>query len=317
MKRLKYACIALMLGLAFGCSLPSNNPSPSNTSADSIAEITIQDFAGRSASFNKAPNKIAVLSNGDLDIIYALGASVVGRPSSAGALSVPEAADAEQIGTTHGIDLEKIALIAPDVVIGHHPLNSKDIAAVESIGAKLILTSANSIEDIKRQIQLYGQLLQREDEASEVTRSIEDKVKELSTPSLIDKPRVLLVYGAPGTYMAALDNSLSGDILRLAGGINIASDYPKLEQYPQYAQLNTEKIILANPDHIMLMSHGDPETVKEGFVKEMEQNPAWNKLDAVINGQIEVLPSDLFGTNPGTRVIEALELMADRLQTVN
>lgn len=41
----------------------------------------------------------------------------------------------------------------------------------------------------------------------------------------------------------------------------------------------------------------------------MQENQAWSSVSAVKNGQVDVLPSDLFGTNPGTRVTEALDLM--------
>lgn len=85
------------------------------------------------------------------------------------------------MGSTHGIDLEKIALLSPDVVLGNHPLNTKDIPGVEGIGSKMVLTSANSIDDIKKQIGLFGQLLQKEDKAKELTQAIDQKLQELKT----------------------------------------------------------------------------------------------------------------------------------------
>ncbi|BBP93200.1 hypothetical protein BsIDN1_68180 [Bacillus safensis] len=63
------------------------------------------------------------------------------------------------------------------------------------------------------------------------------------------------MYGAPGTYMAALPQSLSGDLLHIAGGANIAENEPALEKFPQYAQINAEKVIEADPDLILLMTH--------------------------------------------------------------
>ena len=70
--------------------------------------------------------------------------------------------------------------------------------------------------------------------------------------------KALLVYGAPGTYLAALPASLSGDILEKQAEKYIASDFPETKEYPQYAQLSVERIIEANPDVIYLITHGDP-----------------------------------------------------------
>ncbi|MNI34730.1 High-affinity heme uptake system protein IsdE precursor [compost metagenome] len=278
--------------------------------------MTVKDFAGRSITFNQVPRTIAALSNGELDIVYALGSEVVGRPTSPSTVVVKEAEKAMQIGSTHGIDLEKIALLSPDVVLGNNPMNSKDIPSIEALGSKVVLSSANSIDDIKKQIQLIGGLLQKEGKAAELIQILDDKLQAYAPKEGSSKTRVLLVYGAPGTYMAALNNSLSGDILAKAGGENIAADYPKLESYPQYAQLNTEKIVKSNPQLVLLMSHTNPDQVKEGFMKEMSQNAAWSSLDAVKLNRVEVLPADLFGTNPGTRVAESLDILNKLLQTV-
>lgn len=66
----------------------------------------------------------------------------------------------------------------------------------------------------------------------------------------------------------------------------------------------------------MLITHGDPEAVKDAFESEMEKNPAWKNLDAVKNGNVIILPSHLFGTNPGTNVTEALDVMMESLKQV-
>ena len=66
----------------------------------------------------------------------------------------------------------------------------------------------------------------------------------------------------------------------------------------------------------MLITHGDPKAVKDSFEKEMKQNAAWKNLDAVKNDQVTVLPADLFGANPGTKVTDALDTMQKELAKV-
>ena len=65
-----------------------------------------------------------------------------------------------------------------------------------------------------------------------------------------------------------------------------------------------------------LMNHTSPDQVKEGFMKEMSQNSAWSSLDAVKQNRVEVLPADLFGSNPGTRVTESLDILHKLLLAV-
>ncbi|CAH1200527.1 Vitamin B12-binding protein [Paenibacillus plantiphilus] len=305
---------ALLLLAAAGCDGGSMQVSLDARPGDAV--LTVTDFAGRQVAFREWPNNIIALTNGETDIIYALGGQLVGRPSSSTPLADSSAEQVTQIGSIHEVDLEQITLLRPDVVLGSDPMNTKDIPVLEGIGSKVILTSANSVDEIKRQITLFGQLLRKEERAAAINKQIEAEVMEYSKLAVADKPRALLIYGAPGTFMAALPNSLSGNILELAGGFNIAADYPRLQSYPQYAQMNTERIVEANPQAVFIMTHGKPEEVKQSFVKEMQTNPAWNNIDAVKQNKVEVLPSDLFGTNPGTRIVDALAFMHDKLAAV-
>ncbi|WP_078379020.1 ABC transporter substrate-binding protein [Sutcliffiella halmapala] len=315
MKKILLTIFAILL-LITGCS-------ESSSDVENIGKqqgenhYSITDLADQIITFPSVPERIAALSNGDMDIIYALGGELVGRPNSTDEIAIPEAKDVEQIGTTHEIDLEKLTLVRPDVVLGNVQMNSKDVPTIQSLGSQMVLTHAQSVEDIKAQVELFGNMLQKQDKAIEIISTIDQKITDVKNTASKEKVRVLLVYGAPGTYMAALPNSLSGNLLELAGAENIASNFPSLEAYPQYAQMNTERIVEANPQYILLMSHGNPEEVKVGFMKEMEQNAAWNQLDAVKEGRVEVLPSNLFGTNPGTKVIEALDLLVELFQAVN
>ncbi|MDY7993249.1 ABC transporter substrate-binding protein [Paenibacillus polymyxa] len=312
------ALLLTVTGCSNGTSTADHKPASASVSTASStrsgATIQVTDFSKRTLAFQKVPQHIVALSNGDLDIIYALGGTAVGRPNSNGPAVVAAAENVQQIGSTHEVDLEKITMLKPDVVLGNYPMNEKDIPAIEGVGSQLLLTGANSVHDIQSQITLFGQLLQKQAQAVKLNQQIDQQVTKLQKETAsASKPKVLLVYGAPATYMAALPNSLSGNILEAAGGSNIAADFPGLQNFPQYAQLNTERIIQADPDYIFIMTHGNTEDVKAAFIKEMQENAAWNGIRAVKNNQVEVLPSDLFGTNPGTRVTKALDLMHQKL----
>jgi iron complex transport system substrate-binding protein len=313
MQQYRLIILYILLLILVGCS-NQNGVTAKNEKEPKKSTFSITDFADRTIEFETTPEKIVALSHGDVDIIYALGNEVVGRPS--GETSVEEAKKALEVGSTHSMDVEKITSLEPDVVLGNHPMNMKDVQAIENMGADMVLSHANSVKDIQEQIALFGQLLHKENEAQQLINMIDDKLTAIQQSKVEKKPRVLLVYGAPGTNMVALPNSLGGNILELAGGLNIASDYPSLEMYPQYAQLNAERIIEANPQVILIMTHGDPEKVKNSLVKDMSQTAGWDELEAVKNNRVLILPSDLFGTNPGTKVIDALDYLHELIKDV-
>lgn len=303
--------IVLVLG---GCS--SNIGATANQNDENDAananQYSVTDFNGRTISLKQVPDRIAALSIGETNIIYSLGGTLVGRPTTEVPLQWEAAYEAREIGTTHEVDLEQIAFVKPQVVLAHNIMNEKDASKLESIGAKVVLTSGNSVEDIKRQISIFGELLQKQQKAAELTAEIDAKIAELANQSKQSVP-ALTVYGAPGTFMAALPSSLAGDLLTLAGGNNIAASYPQLASYPQYASLDMERIVESNPEAIFIMTHADPHDVRDSFIREMESSNAWSSIAAVKNGRIEVLPAELFGSNPGTRVTESLDYMYNAL----
>lgn len=278
---------------------------------DHAQQIEVEDASGKKLAFESTPESIAVLNSGDLDILQALDVNITGRPTANGPVD-SEIEPIVEIGNPHQPNFEKISEVNPDVLAASLSFKQYE-ENIQKQGTEVVYTQANSVADITRTIEMFGEIFDKEKESSEIIQEIEETVNAIEKASPV---KTLLVYGAPGTYLAALPNSLSGDLLEKAGGENIASDFPKEDNYPQYATLSVEKIVERNPEVVMLITHGEPEAVKEAFEKEMKENAGWKNLDAVKNGNVVVLPSHLFGTNPGTKVTEALQVMKESLLVV-
>ncbi|WP_188388748.1 ABC transporter substrate-binding protein [Priestia taiwanensis] len=306
--------VVMMMTLVFAAcgKKESEEASTSAKEEKKTAEIKVKDFTDREIVFKEHPKNIAALSSGDVDIIHALGGTIVGRPSSKVPLASEELEKATQIGNLHQPNFEKIASVQADVLIANSGFE-KHVATVEQGKTKVFLSATNSVEDLQKSITTYGQMLGKEDKAKELVTSIDDKLKSVKQEK---KVRSLLVYGAPGTYMAALPTSLSGDILEKVGGENIAKDYEATKEFPQYAQLSVERVVESNPEVVYLITHGDPEAVKKAFEEEMKKNAGWKNLDAVKNNKVVILPSHLFGTNPGTKINDAIDFMANSIKEV-
>ncbi|PFF15553.1 iron-hydroxamate ABC transporter substrate-binding protein [Bacillus cereus] len=306
-----FTAILSIFFLLIGCSAKGDEKASAIKTEKGKEKIEITDLSGRKVTFDKVPESFATLSMGDMDIIHALGGKIVGRPDTK--LTLPdELKKAQVIGNAHQPNFEQIASLKPDVLVANNGFQ-KNVPTVEGQGTQVIISSANSVQDIQKNIELYGTVMKKEDKAKEINQKMNDQMKKYEKKS---DAKALLVYGAPGTYLAALPTSLSGDILEKTGGKNIASDFPETKEYPQYAQLSVERIIEANPDVIYLITHGDPKSVKKAFEGEMMKNEAWKNLEAVKQNRVVILPPDLFGSNPGTKVTEAMDFMYKSIQDV-
>lgn len=325
MKRQSYiwltmAVLAVLL-TACGNKMPGTDTAKPDSPKKEVAQkaiLTVKDMAGRNVTFDTPPKRIVALTNGDLSIIYALGGTVIGRQTQdASGVHPKKAAKAQEVGNTHDINLERIAATNSDVVVASAEQNQKDVPALEGIGTKVILTGANSLQDIDKQISVLGALIAKRPEAKKLQAMLDKKVEAVKKEQAGKHVKALMVLGAPGSNYAALPSSLSGNILEVAGGENVAKNLRGVENFPQYAALNVEKIIAADPEIIFLMIHGgDAKDTEKAFRKQLKENKAWKQTKAVKNDHIVVLPADLFGTNPGIRVIEALDLMKNEINKV-
>lgn len=277
-------------------------------------DIILEDLQGNEIKLEHTPERIISLTAGDLNTIYALGEEAVGRPVIRGKIS-EELEKIEEVGTSNDVNIEKIVSLNPDVVIAHPQLNKEAIPTLEDIGIDVIQTGASSIDEVKQSIELIGKLFNQENRANEIVTRINDKLTELNEKKS-DELRTLVVFGVAGNWMAALPDSLSGNLLEAVGHFNIARDYPKLERFPQYAQLDSEKIVEADPEVILFITPGPFEEAVTAFSTEMEKNPAWNNIQAVKNDHFINLPNELFGVNPGSEIIESLDYLSKEMDGI-
>ena len=246
MKKFKFLLVgALALSLA-ACGEESKQ-AETDSSKDKVEmeqqvesgeAVTFIDDLGNKLEFEATPRSVATLNPGMMDILLALGANVTGRPTITTEMKEDVKA-IQEIGNPHEPSFEQIAALNAEILIVP-PSFQQFATTVEATGTKIVYLNMNSVDDIKKTITQYGELFNNSAKANELVAQIDEKIAQGATESTLD---ALIVYGAPGTYLAALDNSLYGDILKKAGGKNIAADLPATEKFPSYATLSVEKIV--------------------------------------------------------------------------
>lgn len=69
--------------------------------------------------------------------------------------------------------------------------------------------------------------------------------------------------------------------------------------------------MLQNPEYILIVQSGDDlEGTKQNIEDMFSENPLWNELDAVKNGQVHILDKHLYNLKPNARWAEAYENLA-------
>ncbi len=93
------------------------------------------------------------------------------------------------------------------------------------------------------------------------------------------------------------------------GCVNIADSEESLLE-----NLSVESIALCNPDRIFIVQSGDDtEGTKKNIEAMFRENPLWNELEAVKEGQLYFLDKHLYNLKPNARWGEAYEILEGML----
>lgn len=168
------------------------------------------------------------------EILDALGVKVAGIPTTS--YELPESVkDAVEIGNPMSPDLEIIKSLNPTVVVSVDTLGSDYMALFEQNNIPSQFVSLQSLEGLKEAITTLGQRFEVEEKADELITQIEDKEASIQAEvAELEKPQILILFGAPGATMIATAQSYVGNLVEIVGGENV------INESAAYTALNKE-----------------------------------------------------------------------------
>lgn len=254
------------------------------------------------------PARIVTLSVSITEILHELGIEPAGVPTTNSKL--PESlANVPRIGSSHQPDLEQIAKLKPEVVLG--PASIKD-SMEKKLGPASLPTAympVDSLEELKLSTKTLGRLLGREDQANAFLQDVDRQEREaIERVKGKPAPKVMFLFGSAEALMLMNDNTFAGSIARNLGATNVVSEELKLKE--AYVPFNMESVVAANPDVILLVAHGDPDAVAKKFKDDVKKNGAWEKMNAFQNGKMASLDFELFGIASIVKAPDAYKEMA-------
>ena len=222
------------------------------------ASYTVTDDYGRTVVVPTAPQRVVSLSPAVTEIMYVLGAGdlLVGRTDFCE--YPPEAADIPSIGGISNLNIEKILSLNPDLVISGSMVGKKVTDQMGAMGPPMVcVIEKPHFEALYDNIAAIGKLVGKEHEADSIVESIKWKVERLLADTMLSTPlssrRVaggeatcyyVVGFGAGGNFTAG-GNTFINDIIRMAGGRNIAED---IEGW----SYSLEALVKEDPDYIIV-----------------------------------------------------------------
>ena len=209
------------------------------------------------------------------------------------------------IGNAMDPDPETIKMLNPTELITVSTLEYDLKESFEKYKIPASYLDLTSVETMLSEIDGLGQRYNRQEEASALVNKLKAEIEAVQAAAATkEKPRVLILLGVPGSYLVGTENSYAGDLVRLAGGVNVMEG-----QEAEFLPSNTEYLYDSNPDIILRLAHGMPDEVIDMFNEDFKTNDVWKHFDAVKNGRVYDLEEELFGTTAALNVPEALNVL--------
>ncbi|MET0879539.1 MAG: hemin ABC transporter substrate-binding protein [Tardiphaga sp.] len=240
-------------GLLLGCAaLACCAAWPTVAAAE---EIIVHDARGRDVTIGK-PTRIVSIGGAVTEILYALGVEDRIVAVDTTSLYPPKAiADKPNVGYMRQLSAEGVLGLNPQLVLaiaGSGPKETIDVidaAKVPLIVVPETFTEAGMLEKIRLVAHVAGVDSRGECLAGAVAGDLawlRDLRAKVTKP-----PRVMFVMSfLDGRAMVAGQKTAANEIIKLAGGINVA------DSFDGYKIMNDEAIVAAKPDHVLAMDRG-------------------------------------------------------------
>lgn len=250
--------------------------------------------------------RIVATSPAAVDICDRLELDLVGVCSSTLSTISERYQDVTTVGTAMSPDLEILKSLNPDYVLSPNSLQSDLQPKYASIGVNSLFLNLRSVEGMYASIEGLGEKFGREEQAQALVDEYEQFMEEYRSQNEgKESPTVLVLMGLPGSYIVATESSYVGNLVKLAGGINVYGDGDGQE----FLTANTEDMKTKEPDIILRAAHALPDDVVEMFKDEFETNDIWKHFEAVQKGRVYDLPYELFGMSAKFNYPDALEVL--------
>ncbi|MGC0330672.1 iron complex transport system substrate-binding protein [Streptomyces sp. SAI-170] len=252
------------------------------------------------------PKRVVVLDVGELDNVVSLGIEPVGLAPTEGSPELPsylkkDAGHPENVGTINNLNLEAIAALEPDLILGSQLRAADKYDELSKIAPTVF--SLRPGFTWKENYLLNAAALDKTAQARANLAAYDKKAKALGDKLGAKKPTVSMVRYLPdGVIRLYANASFIGTILK-----DVGIPRPKNQDIEDLAaEISAENIDQADADYIFTGVYGDPKATDKS---QAQANPLWKNLRAVKSGHAYDVPDETWYLGLG--VTAADQVLAD------
>ena len=272
---------------------------------------TVEHAMG-STTLEKAPEKVVILTNEGTEALLALGVTPVGAVQSWTGDPwynhiANEIKDTEVVGLESEVNVEAIAALQPDLIIGN---KMRQEAIYEQLSAIAPTIFAEDLRgNWKNNFELYAKALNKEEEGKEIIKAYDTRIADLKE-QLGDKlnMKVSMVRFMAGDVRIYQKDSFSGVILDQLGFAR-----PESQDVDEFAikGATKEQMPLMDGDILFYFTYETGDHAATELEKEWLEDPLFKNLEVAKNGEVHKVDDVIWNTAGG---VKAANLMLDDIE---
>ncbi len=294
MKRIVALLLILTLCAAIlpGCGAQSKSPASPLPTETPLPDKMIVDGAGRALICPDAPETRTIASVYAVSVPFLVALRLTDRVRAINTKSIfwtDADANLDAAGTIGRgrVDLEALALVAPDVLV-HRSNDPETVEAVTALGVDVFCITVEDLGDILNTLAVMGRYFGAEARAAEVSDWLKGKFAKIETivSGIPAEERVTaLVMGGELGRVAGGD-MLQTWMIERAGGLPVAAG---TENGRNWMNAGVETVFGWNPDVLFLTSS----TALEYSVDKLLADDAWSAVSAVRDCRVYQIPAKI------------------------
>lgn len=270
---------------------------------------TVEHAMG-TTKLDKTPEKVVILTNEGTEALLSMGVTPVGAVQSWTGDPwyehiAEDMKDVQVVGTESEVNVEAIAALQPDLIIGNKMRQEKIYDQLNDIAPTVFAETLRG--DWKENFELYAKALNKEEEGKKVLADYDSRIQEIKT-SLGDKinQEVSIVRFMAGDVRIYHKDTFSGVILDQIGFAR-----PESQNVDDFAEKNAtkERIPAMDGDILFYFTYETGDGEASQLEKEWIEDPLFKNLKVTQEGNVHKVNDTIWNTAGG--VIAANLLLDD------
>lgn len=279
--------ILLLLVSTFSISCNNNK---------NLTKTSYTDSYGRKITIKKKSEKPQIISIAPsmTELFFQLdnGESLIARSNYCD--YPPNAKKLPSIGSIIEPNIEYIIALKPNLIVASDHFTKESVHKLEQLNIPVYIgKQGENLEDFYQIIKDMGQIIEKSEKAEVLINKMQSQVADIKqrvqNQNYHPKVYYMISFGESGDYTAG-KNTFIANLIRIAGGINVADDTSGWGY-------SREKLFSAQPDIIL--------TSRTEIKEQLKKDSIYSKLQAVHNNNVYCLEKGTI-ERPSIRNIEAL-----------